>query len=197
MNRLQEFMKRIAAETYPEPLSEGHSFITAQILPLVCADLPKWAKVLDVGCGQGVALSHFRQLECDAVGIALNPEDVQACRELGFDVLEMDQNSMTFADDSFDLVWARHVLEHSIAPYFTLSEFARVLRPGGKLYVEVPAPDTACHHTENKNHYSVMGWRMWASLIDRSGFEITEAREIKLSTQAGPDVYHSFICKKT
>lgn len=197
MSRLADFMQKVAGETYAEPLSEGHSFITAQILPIVCEGLPVDADILDVGCGQGVALRHFRDMGHSPIGIALNPEDVRVCREQGFTVLEMDQNDLRFTDGGFDLVWARHVLEHSIAPYFTLHEFARVLRPGGVLYVEVPAPDTACQHTENRNHYSVLGLEMWKSLIVRSGFDIEAVRNIKLQTGAGPDLYWSFIAKKS
>jgi hypothetical protein len=37
----------------------------------------------------------------------------------------------------------------------------------------------------------------WASLINRAGFEILEARQRGLDTLAGPDVYFSFIAKKT
>jgi SAM-dependent methyltransferase len=97
----------------------------------------------------------------------------------------------------FDCVWARHVLEHSVIPFFVLHEFARVLKPGGILYAEVPSPGTDCRHEANPNHYSVLTCGMWLQLIQRAGFEILEVREIKLNTAAGPDIYHSIIARKS
>jgi SAM-dependent methyltransferase len=192
---LDQFMRRIALDTYPEPRSGGHDEITSQMLPRVAAMAS--GRALDVGCGQGPALEIFKRLGVEAVGIALNPIDVWECKRRGLDAVEADQNDMSqFADGEFGLVWARHVIEHSIAPYWTLSEFHRVLSPGGILYVEVPAPDTSCGHETNGNHYSVMGSKMWINLIHRSGFEVVSAQAINLQTQAGPDVYFAIIARK-
>ncbi len=112
------------------------------------ASLPEGAKVLDIGCGQGVALKHFAADKLNAVGIAIG-EDVRICCEKGYNAVEMDLSFLDFEDETFDLVWSRHVLEHSIFPYFSLAETYRVLKPGGILYMEVPAPDTAANHQSN------------------------------------------------
>jgi SAM-dependent methyltransferase len=196
--RLETFLDRISAETYPEEPSGLHDDITARMLEMVwvkCA-IPAGAKVLDVGCGQGVALKHFVARGCDATGVALNPTDVEACRRQGFHVLEMDQSFLDFPDAQFDLVWCRHCLEHSIFPFFTLSELHRVLKPGGWLYVEVQAPDTSCQHQNNRNHYSVLGKSMLASLITRTGFKILDVMDIDFKVQLGPDVYWAYIQQK-
>jgi SAM-dependent methyltransferase len=196
-DRLRDFMRQIASETYPEPISEGHTFITEEMAPKVAAFIERGAQVLDVGCGQGPALEWFKKAGYYARGITLNREDALACLNKGFHAFLMDQNEMpeSFTRE-FDLVWARHVLEHSVAPFFTLHEFNRVLKPGGVLYVEVPAPDTACQHHTNRNHYSVLGIKMWRSLIERAGFTIETAVAINLVTGAGPDIYFSLICRK-
>jgi SAM-dependent methyltransferase len=155
-----------------------------------------WTRILDVGCGQGVALELFSARGCRATGITLNAEDARVCRERGFDVLEMDQSFLDFPDAAFDVLWCRHCLEHSFMPLFTLSEFYRVLRPAGLLYVEVPAPDTPCAHQENVNHYSVLGESMWRSLLVRSGFEIVGTGAVALETEAGPDTYWCFVARR-
>ena len=121
------------------------------------------------------------------------PTVVRFCRSLGYDVRCMDQSFLDFPAASFDAVWCRHCLEHSIYPYFTLSGFHRVLKPGGWLYVEVPAPDTASAHQTNRNHYSVLGKSMMASLLDRSRFRIAEVLDITFTVPAGPDTYWAFI----
>ena len=108
----------------------------------------------------------------------------------------MDQSYLDFPDESFDLVWCRHALEHSAAPYFTLAGFHRVLARGGTLYVEVPAPDTACKHETNPNHYSVLGRSAWISLMQRAGFDVVDTAVIDFAVPAGPDTYWGFILRK-
>lgn len=197
MSRMENFiLDQGEADSYPEPRTELHDGITFEMAESVSKLLPVNGRVLDVGCGQGPALEWFSEKGFDAHGIAVNRADVEACEAKGFDVSLCDQNGLPAFVFEFDLVWARHVLEHSIAPFWTLHEFHRVLKTGGILYVEVPAPETSSDHEGNKNHYSVMGWRMWASLIDRSGFEIMEAKQFPLELLSGADSYFAFQCRK-
>jgi len=136
--RLVSFVDKIESATYPEAPSFIHSEITAKVLDTL---LPKYqisadARILDIGCGQGPALNIFRNKGyLSAIGITLNSEDVRVCQQSGHDVHKMDQSFLDFADGSFDFIWARHVIEHSIFPYFTLTEFTRVLARGGMLYM--------------------------------------------------------------
>ncbi len=196
-SRLSQFMARIATETYPEPISEMHSDLTRKAMDMVLAEMKEPPKlVLDVGCGQGPALKLFKERGCHAMGIALNDEDVRVCDEQGFDVCKMDQNDLQFEQGAFDLVWARHVLEHSIAPLWTLTEFHRVLKPGGVLYAEMPGPDTSCQHHMNQNHYSVLGRNAWLALMSKAKFDVQQAWTWQLQTGAGPDEYFGFIARK-
>jgi len=123
--------------------------------------------------------------------------DLAACREKGLTVFKMDQSFLDFPDGQFDFLWCRHCLEHSIFPYYTLSEFFRVLRPGGYAYIEVPAPDTPSNHHANPNHYSVLGKQMWENLFLRSGFA-GESLTIQVTTMGGfEDLYWGFLLQKT
>lgn len=194
---LPDFIKARAAETYPEPRTLGHDSLIEQVCPLVVQKLlPGTKLILDVGCGQGPAMNEFRKWGMDVMGITPNREDVEACRKQNLFVLQEDMHEMDFGIVQFDCVFARHVLEHSVAPFYVLHEFYRILKPGGVLYVEVPAPDTSCNHESNPNHYSVMGVKMWANLIHRAGFGPIDARELHLQTEAGPDLYFSLLTSK-
>lgn len=195
--RLDQFLKKLGGDVYPEVPSDLHTAITRKVIDRlfeVCPQ-PEGARVLDIGCGQGVALEVFQAKGLRPVGITLG-EDAAVCRARGYEVFEMDQSFLEFGDAEFDLLWCRHALEHSIFPYFTLSEFFRVLKPGGVLYVEVPAPDTACNHQNNPNHYSVLGRSMWFQLLHRSGFEVAVQFDIGFDARIGPDVYWAFICRR-
>jgi SAM-dependent methyltransferase len=196
--RLDAFLQTLHRDIYPEPPSQLHTTLTRDMFARLTAKyaLAPGAKVLDVGCGQGVALEIFSQAGLDAVGITLG-DDVEACRAKGLNVVEMDLAFLDFPDASFDMVWCRHALEHSVFPLFTLAEMSRVLKPGGVLYVEVPAPDTSCHHQRNPNHYSVLGKSMWIELIRRVGFSAIEVLDIGFTVPAGPDTYWAFVQMKT
>jgi 2-polyprenyl-3-methyl-5-hydroxy-6-metoxy-1,4-benzoquinol methylase len=198
MARLGSFIYQIEKDTYPEPPSNVHIDITNKVMDIILAKclFPQNAKILDVGCGQGPALDILKQRGFCATGIALNDKDIQVCQSKNHVALKMDQSFMDFTDGWFDFVWARHVIEHSIFPYFTLSEFCRVLRPKGIMYMEVPAPETSCHHEANPNHYSVLGHEAWVSLLKRSGFYLLDEPVFNFTTSLGPDVYWGFICMK-
>jgi SAM-dependent methyltransferase len=198
LHRFKDFLGIIAGQTYPEAPSELHETVTRIMMEQVLQSCPigKTGRILDVGCGQGPALDVMREKGLQAVGITINDEDLRICREKGHEVLDMDQSFLDFRDGEFDLVWARHCIEHSIFPMFTLSGFHRVLKNGGMLYVEVPAPDTMFHHERNLNHYSVFTKSAWASLLNRSGFRIAWDNNFDFPLRDGPDTYYMFVCEK-
>ncbi|MET0273481.1 MAG: class I SAM-dependent methyltransferase [Phenylobacterium sp.] len=195
--RLDAFLTRLHADVYAEAPSALHTTITQKMFAQLQQSHPPppGAKVLDIGCGQGVALELFKAAGFDATGITFG-EDVQACRAKGLNAVEMDFSFLEFDDEAFDLVWCRHAIEHSIFPYFTLSEIHRVLKPGGVLYLEVPAPDTARAHQNNRNHYSVLGKSMWLQLMGRAGFMEGVVTDMNLSLDSGPDTYWGFTLRK-
>ncbi len=196
--RLDDFLDRIERDIYPEIPGEPHLSLTRTMIDALHKEgmFRAGLRVLDVGCGQGLALEHFRRLGLEAVGVTLGP-DVAVCLGKGLDVRPMDQNFLDFGDDEFDLLWCRHVLEHSIAPFFTLIEYHRVTKPGGIAYVEVPAPDTSAHHETNPNHYSVLPRSNWLSLFARAGFTMTHQVEHNFEVPCGPDTYWGFILRRS
>ena len=113
-----------------------------------------------------------------------------------FPAWQLQGRTIAWADNSQDLVWARQVIEHSIFPLFTLEGFSRVLRPGGFLYLEVPAPETACHHERNPKYYSVFPKGCWRALLERCGFWIVGDVDFSFEVPAGPDLYWGFYCRK-
>lgn len=89
------------------------------------------AVVLCVGCRNGMELDAFR-----ARGLAdVRGIDIFSQRD---DILVMDMHAMTFPDDSFDVVYTSHSLEHSFDVDAVGRELVRVARDGATLAVEVP-----------------------------------------------------------
>jgi SAM-dependent methyltransferase len=195
--RLSSFLQRLRGDVYEEPLEEPHRGITLTAMQTLRerGALAAGMRVLDIGCGQGFALELFAEAGADPLGITLGA-DYRVCVEKGLPVREMDLSFLDFADAEFDLIWCRHSLEHSVFPLFTLSEMSRVIRSGGALYVEVPAPDMTAQHERNPNHYSVLGRAMWLSLFEKAGLSTQETFEIKFDTPIGRDVYWGFLLRK-
>lgn len=199
LSRLAAFIKNINTEVYSEPPSFIHTQITEAVLSVFLEKyaIHQSARILDIGCGHGMTLDLLHKKGYHSVsGITLNSEDLQACIEKNHQTFFMDQSFLDFADASFNFLWARHVIEHSIFPYFTLAEFARVLSSSGFLYLEVPAPEIN-HHEDNPNHYSVLGRSAWLSLLKRCGFNVLEQLTFPFNWEnIGPDEYWGFFCVK-
>jgi Flp pilus assembly protein TadD/glycosyltransferase involved in cell wall biosynthesis len=196
-NNIDKYFDIIESHVYPEVSSGLHSDITRQVIDKLVNmfAFDKNIKILDIGCGQGPALDAFSKLGFTPSGITLGDEDVNVCRQKGYDVRKMDQSFLDFSDNEFDLIWARHVLEHSVMPLLTLMEYHRVMKPGALVYIEVPGGGTVCHHETNPNHYSVLSATMWESLLQKAGFGIIESFIIPLELTIGKDEYLSFICR--
>jgi ubiquinone/menaquinone biosynthesis C-methylase UbiE len=192
--RLDRFLEKRKGDTVPEPL-ENEYFIEAGIETMKDKIKPT-DLVLDVGCGRGYALDIFSKMGIDAIGITIDKDDMETAKSRGRNVELMDMSFLEFEDEYFNGIWARHSLEHSIFPYFTLSEFSRVLKPKGWMYVEVPGINTVSGHELNKNHYSVLTEKMWVSLMCRAGFKITGSFVLMFDLPMGKEKYYRFITEK-
>ncbi len=195
--RLEKFIQdRIGSDIYPEKPQEPHISITK----LMIEKTEKYkkvsgSKILDAGCGQGFALEVFCQKGGKCIVVTLG-EDYSICKRKGLDVFEMDQSFLEFEAESFDIIWSRHAIEHSLFPLFTLDGFYSALKNEGVLYVEVPSPSTSARHEANPNHYSCFTGKVWASLFEKAKFRILEAFNIRFEVPCGEDLYHAFWLKK-
>lgn len=97
--------------------------------------------VLDVGCGAGVfGAALKRRGVVRVVGIEKNPVTARRARERLDEVLELDLDteSLPFADASFDCIVYGDVLEHLVDPWALVAAQARLLAPGGCVVVSIP-----------------------------------------------------------
>ena len=79
------------------------------------ADTPpfrKGGRALDIGCGNGKFLTKLGAMGWEAQGVEFNKGAVDVCRDNGLTVFHGDLPSASFPDQSFDMVSARHVIEH-------------------------------------------------------------------------------------
>ena len=113
------------------------------ILESLGRELPDWREkeILDAGCGTGAILQQLGSPQRN-VGVDLAPEAISLCRRRGLSNLrQADISALPFAEASFDAVICSSVLYHQWVKDVAgvLRELHRVLRPGGLLFVNVPA----------------------------------------------------------
>ena len=98
-------------------------------------------RVLEVGVGTGINTSLYPN-HCHITGIDLSTSMLDKARErvsrqglTNVRLLEMDAANLTFADDSFDIVYAPYLVSVVPDPVQVAREMRRVCRPGGKIIV--------------------------------------------------------------
>jgi SAM-dependent methyltransferase len=174
--KFQEYEQRAMDTVYSEIPGGFHDTIIKELASKFLPDykLNPDACIVDSGCGQGLFAKEVMSLGyTNVTGVTLSPEDVAACEQKGYKVKNANMSDLPWQDSTVDFIWCRHALEHSPYPLFTLYEFHRVLKPGGHVFIEVPAPDNerTYMHEYNPNHYSILGVRMWLAMFIKVGFE--------------------------
>src|SRR5215216_6608654 len=105
------------------------------------AGVPRTSRVLDVGTSTGANLRLLRDLGFHSIeGLDFSQEAIRYCRTKGLGLVRHgDVCGMPLTDESFDLLLATDIIEHVDDDLAALREIARVLRPGGKALITVPA----------------------------------------------------------
>jgi len=96
------------------------------------------SKILDIGCGTGIILSSLTNYK-NIYGIDNEPKAIQYCKKNKLkNVTIGNAQKLSFPSNFFDCLIVLDVLEH-VDENIALSEFVRVLKPGGYLIITVPA----------------------------------------------------------
>ena len=146
------------------------------------------ARILDVGCGSGDLLAALRQRGYSCCGMDASLAALAAAHRQGIAAVLGDYHAAPLAAESFDAVSMFHFLEHVPDPAAALAFARAVLRPSGRLIVQVP--NAASWQT------AAMGAR-WSGfdvprhlvnfrradlerLVERSGFRIGRLKHFSL-----------------
>jgi 2-polyprenyl-3-methyl-5-hydroxy-6-metoxy-1,4-benzoquinol methylase len=138
-------------------------------------------RLLDVGCAYGFLLRRFEG-DFETFGVDVSEHAIEQARLAApgsqlrvHNVLE----PLPFADQSFDVVTITDLLEHVPGTPGILAEVARVLRPGGILYITTPnrtpwrrvifgVADVMEHHV------NLLSYRELGRFLDQAGFDVVE-----------------------
>jgi phosphatidylethanolamine/phosphatidyl-N-methylethanolamine N-methyltransferase len=97
--------------------------------------------ILEVGVGTGINASLYPR-NCHVTGIDLSSSMLDKARERvareglrNVRLIEMDAAKTTFADDTFDIVYAPYLISVVPDPVQVAREMRRVCKPGGKIVI--------------------------------------------------------------
>lgn len=146
------------------------------------------ARVLDAGCGNGEpVLDRLADVATErAVGLDVSRSQVELADEAvpAVSIVQGDLRHLPFPDGSFDAVVAVDAIIHVPLPDHeaVVAEFARVLRPGGRLLLSEGARELERTATDWLDAGVEMRWHMAGPAATRehlhtAGFEVVEEWE--------------------
>lgn len=174
-------------DIYPQPPDNKHVSAIEDVCTRWLPDIEGIKDILDVGCGQGQAMEILARYG-KVTGVTLG-SDADVCLANGQNVKRADMSFLPFEDETFDLVFARHTLEHSPMPLISLMEWRRVSRQ----YLLLILPTLAHYGPRGKNHYYVLSPAQWLNLFDNAGWKIVWVDE---SWEEKAPFEHRFLCAK-
>jgi len=95
-------------------------------------------KILDIGSGAGNMAHHLAHYGT-VIGLDFNARPLAVAGQRGLDAIQGSGDRLPFLDGMFDLVALLDTIEHIPDEFGVLAECHRVLKPGGKLLITVPA----------------------------------------------------------
>jgi SAM-dependent methyltransferase len=124
-------------ETYMRPVFEAG---------LAALGVDASTRLLDAGCGAGLALALAAERGADVAGLDAAPGMIAIARRRvpSARIEQGDLEDLPFADSSFDAVTGFNSFQYAAGPDVALREARRVLRPGGRLVAATWAPPEMC-----------------------------------------------------
>ncbi len=152
------------------------------------------SRLLDVGCGSGTLLGLMKGRGFQVRGFDSSAEAAGIAKsENGVDVVVGSRlQDAGFADGSFDLVTLFHVMEHVTDPRSVLAEVRRLLRPAGRLVLQVPNIESwqfglfgvRWYGLDVPRHVINYSNQAMQRLLPESGFKVNRTRHFNLRDNA-------------
>lgn len=123
------------AHSYEQDAQRQKAVFTLGYLARLCP--PERTRLLDFGCGGGYFLACAHSMGWrDPLGFDIGRHALESCRSIGVPVV--DSLVRLNQEGGFDLITLNHVFEHMRDHGSALQMFRQLLRPGGRLFLEVP-----------------------------------------------------------
>lgn len=135
-------------------------------------------RVLDVGFGGGIFLEKALALGWDVAGADPDPLSVKNANSRGLNARQGGIEAFSDQLESFDLITISHVIEHVHDPVATLRLAYKLLKPGGRLWLDTPNIDSFGYAlyrehwlgVDSPRHLVIFGWDSMRLALKKSGF---------------------------
>ncbi len=153
---------------------------------LYLANYPNRGSLLDLGCGDGSFLERARDMGWDVVGFEPDENAVEVCRSTGLEVICGDIYSEQLDGRQFDVVTARHVIEHVPDIDRVLSRIYSMVKPGGTVWFAFPNTNclslryfgAAAVALHIPYHICIPSREQFSEMLDNAGFvEVTSVKQ--------------------
>lgn len=164
----------IYEETYYRGRESWPDFRIEQRAIIRLAALRADSRVLEVGCGSGDLMISLRGIAGLVAGVDLSAAGLGIARGRGLVSCALAE-TLPFPDGSFDAVVGQHLIEHLPDAASALTEWRRVLRPGGRVVLVTPNadyPDPA--HFEDPTHVRLFTPDSLRRELASAGFGVDE-----------------------
>lgn len=146
--------------------------------------------MLEIGCGVGITPVYAAQtLGCQVIAIDLSARMLAWARRrvqrLGLEddvrLINANAEQLPFGDDYFDAVFCESVTAFVPDKARALSEYVRVVRPGGYvamtegLWLKTPPPELVEYLTRAMNGPEFLTLEQWTALLRNAGLAIAAA----------------------
>jgi 2-polyprenyl-3-methyl-5-hydroxy-6-metoxy-1,4-benzoquinol methylase len=166
--------QRQVSKLQPITLTRSRKQLMQKLLPYVEGS----KTILDAGCGSGWLCECFKQaLDASVVSVDIRKTPLKSNKN---NPVQMDIRHLGFTE-TFDVVIAKDIIEHLVDPASAMREFASVLKPNGKIYIDCPPPGVP-YFWDDYEHVRPYTKNSLAYLLDDTGFEIIYSRYLARPT---------------
>lgn len=137
--RMREFYE--TSETYKGLLAAHDEAYLRHYVDLVIRYAPPSAKILDLGCGNGISARLLNQADFDVVGTDISPlflEEAHTWENPNLRYQVCDVLELPFEDETYDVICSNELIEHLPDIERALTEMIRVVRKGGRIVLSGP-----------------------------------------------------------
>ena len=120
-----DYLSPITIKRYNELLDEFQKF-------------KKNGKILDVGCGIGYFLEIAKKRGWTVYGTEYTEKAIKICKSKGIKMQKGKLNPDNYNIEEFDIITSFEVLEHINNPIEEITNFYKILRKGGLVYLTTP-----------------------------------------------------------
>jgi SAM-dependent methyltransferase len=152
-------------------------------------------RLLEIGCGSGLLLAHFRDAGYEVEGVELSAAAAAVGRErYGLPIRQGRVETLPLERNRYDAVVMINVLEHILEPAALLRRAHDILRSGGCVVAGVPVVDSTHARllgarwgavTEAPRHVSIPSFAGTVGLLQRAGFVDVTSAPAPLAERAG------------